>query len=262
MILFFGGMLLLLLLSVWIFYYHKRVIKEEFDILEAFDPDQNISSEPSELTGTDNKDSGITGLKLTSSDPKDIMRYVNTIMGNVLQINSAGQIPGKTGPRGMRGEPGANGGKYQRVGALYNQKYPDKYISRAAGIGPGAILYTEPTSSKQWQQWQLDENNKLRSVYNPNECISQKDGKLYMDACISTDQQWQHRRTNGAIMTKFPVKGKHLCFSLKPVSSYPSNGPISSSGKKGSSGKNISNTDVVVLEPCSNSKEEQQWQWS
>jgi len=272
------GIISLLLFALWVFYFHKRVIREEFEatVLERFDPNQNISVEPGpkidEKKGKtkENMDNqvttgdggpGITGLTdPKSNSPQDIGAFVRQMMMNVLQVNQAGQIPGKTGPRGMKGEPGANGGKYVRVGALYNQKYPDKHITRAAGIGPGAVLYTQPGSSKQWQQWQMDDQNKLRSVYNPNECISEKDGKLYMDACVNTSTQWQHRRTNGALMTKFPVAGKHMCMALKPVSSYPSNGPIQS-GQKGPSGKNITNTDLIVLEPCSNSSEEQQWQW-
>jgi hypothetical protein len=177
-----------------------------------------------------------------------------------LQVNSSGQIQGKTGPQGMKGEPGANGGKYVRVGSIYNVKNPDHQMTRSAGTGSGAVLYTQLANGQQWQQWQLDENNKIRSVYNPNECISQKDGKLYMDTCINTNQQWKHRASNGAIMTKFPVNGKQLCFSLKPVSTLKSNGAIQKPGSK--SGKNISNTNQIILEECSNSKEEQQWQWN
>jgi hypothetical protein len=241
-------MFFLLIFGVWVFYLNKKSVKEQFDILvEHMDPNQNIPTEPEQDKNT--------GLYLKSNNPEDIQKYVVSMMNNVLQVNEAGQIPGRPGPQGIQGKDGANGGMYQRVGSILNQKYPEKVIERTAGMGKGAVIYANNQKYKQWQQWQLDKNNKLRSVYKPEQCLTHDDdgGEPYMAPCINS-KQWVHRASNGALMSKYPVNGEALCLSLKSVNNHPSNTII------GTKQKGI-NGDLITLEKCDNSREEQMWQW-
>ena len=228
-------------------YFVYRINQYQNDVInESFDVNQNIASQPDEQALKP------TGLYLKNNDPADIQKFVISTVNNALQINSGSQVRGPPGPKGDKGDPGINGGTYQKFGPIRNVKYPSMVIERTNGIGPSSKCFLNDQTYEQWQTWQLGTDNKLRSVFNPNECITfGEDNNVNMTSCVNAEP-FSHRKSTGQLQSmREPAK----CLSIEKVGKMNTNSMINNSNKKF-----IENTYVTKMDKCQNIGE-QSWQF-
>lgn len=165
----------------------------------------NISSEPTAPTDEEKKQPGYLDLqKLTIPNIKN---YVVRTVSNAIQSVR----PDRQGPAGIQGPigpKGESGGTFVEKGFIRSVKEPSLFLDRGTN-NPNLNKRTYKPS----QSWMLDSGNKLRSLYDQNQCLSYKDNSVLMDNC-ATSEGWNYIGRTSQLKSMRPVGGKNKCLIM------------------------------------------------
>ena len=214
-----------LLIIFFKFYQYKKKTLQEMYIEhlqeqdENIDERQNISSQPDQPT--DKEISSPNYLELTDLSVNSVKNYVTrTVAGAIKNIRPDTQgPPGKIGPKGEKGD---SGGIHTFRGSIRSISNPNLFLGRNTNkLTIGSNDYTNK------KLWIYTNDNKLKSVYDVNDCLNAtNDSKLEISKC-PTASTWKYYGKTGQIQTMKPIDGHKKCLTFKNT---PENGKDSPYG--------------------------------
>lgn len=193
--------------------------------------------------------------ELKSSYPKEIERYVvDTIHSAMKTIKTEKQ--GKRGIQGKKGDKGEPGGIYQNKGVLQNQKYPNQVVERAYGVQPTSKLFLTQKTHLPQQIWIHTTDGKIKSQYNPSQCIHvDEDKNVYMTHCDNATQ-WNYVNRTGQLRSKQPIKGKDICLSVQKGGTFEGHRINPKEKVNTTKLPKVKNMDLLIGEPCETKSEQ------
>lgn len=168
-------------------------------------------------------------IELKSLSVPSVKKYVVQTVTNAMKTIR----PDTQGPPGQMGPPGKagrDGGLFSNKGILRSIQYPTMFLDRDTNK-----VFVSKRSYEPQQTWMRSSDNKIRSMFNQNQCLSTQGDSgdsLQITSCAEAIP-WNYIERTGQLQTLTPVEGKNMCVSI-----------INKSGNK----KNGNNYDVKIKE--------------